>query len=613
MKPQRRSPTQHASRNADLTLALEHHRAGRFDEAAHIYGRLCAADRGDCDVLFLMGVLCCDLGAFEPACQFLNEALAIAPKFPEATGQLAVALKGLGDLKASAGELAAARQLFERALKLVPGDARTLRSLGRIALLSQDHARAEALLQSSLVHEAEHGEALNWLGLAQLQMKKYAAAEMTLRQALRIRPDLSQARNNLGLALHWQERFLEARACFEQVLALDPSYEKARINLANTLRILGDHDGARRELEAVLHTHPDAADALNNLGAVFQDMGRPDLAITTLTRALELAPDVAEIRWNLSLTQLQFGDFRNGWSNFESRWDGCGHLKGAYQMPRDKAWRGEPLAGKRLLLWAEQGFGDTLQFIRFAQDVARRKANVYVLAPPELVDILRTAPGVGMVVKQGGSLPPYDYHCPLMSLPHFLDIAPNSSDLHGTTPYLSVATHRIDAWRERLSAYRGMKVGLSWAGRARPHNAELMVVDRRRNVPFEQLSPLLSVEGCSFFSLQKGNTVPPNNTVLHDFSTEWHDFSDTAAFAANLDLVITVDTAVAHLAGAIGRKVWLLNRYDSCWRWLRERNDSPWYQDLRQFRQSTPGDWAPVIAGAATALATAVASQGTAR
>ena len=611
MKPQRRTPARHSSRNADLAVALEHHRAGRFDQAAHIYGRLCAANRGDSDVLFLMGVLCCDLGAFEPACQFLKEALVITPEFPEATGQLAVALNGLGDLKASAGELPEARRLFGQALELVPGDARTLRSLGRVALLSQDFARAEALLQSSLMREGEHGEALNWLGLAQLQMKKHAAAEMALRHALRIRPDLSQARNNLGLALHWQERFLEARACFEDVLALDPSHEKARINLANTLRILGNHDAARRELETVLNVRPDAAEALNNLGAVFQDMGRTDLAMTTLTRALELAPGVPEIRWNLSLTQLQLGDFKNGWSNFESRWDGCGHLKGVYQMPPERAWRGEPLVGKRLLLWSEQGFGDTLQFIRFAQDAAGKGATVYVLAPPELADILRTAPGVGTVLKQGGSLPAYDLHCPLMSLPHFLDIAPNITDLRGTTPYLSVATHRSDAWRARLSAYPGMKVGLAWAGRARPHNAELMVVDRRRNVPFERLLPLMKVEGCSFFSLQKGNSVPLHDAALHDFTAEWSDFSDTAAFAVNLDLVITVDTAVAHLAGAIGCEVWLLNRYDSCWRWLRERDDSPWYRGLRQFRQTTPGDWAQVVASAATALAASVVSRAT--
>jgi Tfp pilus assembly protein PilF len=442
-------------------------------------------------------------------------------------------------------------------------------------------------------------------------MRKHVAAELSLRRALSIRPDINQARNNLGLALHWQERFHEARSCFEEVLARDASYEKARINLANTLRILGQHEAARSQLEAVLEARPDAADALNNLGAVFQDMGRTELAAATLTRAMELAPTVPEIRWNLSLTQLQLGDFKNGWSNFESRWDGCGHLKGVYQMPPERAWRGEPLRGKRLLLWAEQGFGDTLQFIRFAKDVADRGATVYVLTPPELVDIIRSAPGVSTALTPSGSTPAYDFHCPLMSLPHHLGIEPNVESLHGSTPYLSVAQHRIDAWHGRLKGFPGMRVGIAWAGRARPHNAELMVVDRRRNVPFEQLSPLLEVRGCSFFSLQKGSAETQRPTVLNDFSGEWNDFSDTAAFVANLDLVITVDTAMAHLAGAIGSRVWLLNRYDNCWRWLRERDDSPWYQRLRQFRQLAPGDWMPVIASAAAALEAAVASHGT--
>lgn len=607
-------PENRASRRADLALALEHHRAGRLREAAHIYGQLCAADRRDPDVLFLMGVLCCDLGAFEPACRFLKQALGLAPTHARARGQLAVALDSLGDLQAAAGELIEAQRYFEQARTWMPENARTLRSLGRVALLRGDSARAEIFLARSLVHQQDHAEALNWLGLARLQLKKFVAAEDPLRQAVRLQPLLHQARNNLGLALHWQGRLAEAEACLEELLAIDPTHERARINLANTLRVRGAHERARQELEAVIATHPEAADALNNLGAVFQDLARPDQALATLTRALELAPDVPEIRWNLALTQLQLGDFKSGWRNFETRWQGCASLQGVYPMPLDRAWRGEALGGKRLLLWAEQGFGDTLQFIRFARDVALQGAVVDVLVPPELAVLVRNVVGVDAVFVHGESLPRYDYHCPLMSLPHHLDIAPTVQALHGATPYLSVTAQRVADWRRRLDSLPGLKVGLAWAGRARPYSAELMAVDGRRNLPLEQWGPILTVAGCSFFSLQKGPSPSAPDLAnlgvsIQDFSAEWSDFADTAGFLANLDLVISIDSAVAHLAGGLGKPVWLLNRFDSCWRWMLGRSDSPWYASLRQFRQPQPGAWEPVVQAVAAALTAAVESR----
>lgn len=603
-----------STRDADLAQALEHHRAGRLREAGHIYGRLCSADRRDTDVLFLMGVLCCDLGAFEPACRFLKEALALVPTHARARGQLAVALDALGDVRAVAGELTEAQRYFEQALTWMPEDARTLRSLGRVALLRGDSARAEIYLARSLVHQRDHAEALNWLGLARLQLKKYVAAEHPLRQAVRLQPTLHQARNNLGLALHWQGRVAEAETSFEELLAIDPTHQRARINLANTLRVRGAHERARQELESVIATHPEAADALNNLGAVFQDLAQPAQALTALTRALELAPDVPEIRWNLALTQLQLGDFANGWRNFETRWQGCASLQGVYPMPLERAWRGEALRGKRLLLWAEQGFGDTLQFIRFARDVALQGAVVDVLVPPELAGLVRGVAGVSTVFVHGQPLPPYDYHCPLMSLPHHLDIAPTIDALHGATPYLSAAAHRVDDWRRRLNSFPGLKVGLAWAGRARPYSAELMAVDRRRNLPLDHWGPILKVPGCSFFSLQKGGAASASSdpgtlgSSIHDFSAEWSDFADTAGFLANLDLVISVDSAVAHLAGGLGKPVWLLNRFDSCWRWMLGRSDSPWYTSLRQFRQPQPGAWEPVVQAVAAALTAAVES-----
>jgi len=589
----------------ELSLGMQHQRAGRLDEAARIYQKLHAIEPRNGDVNFLMGTLCCDLALFEAACRFFEEAIDIDPAAGEPRRLLAMALNGLADQKATAGELDQAQALLERALTLAPGDAASLRGLGRIALLRNDPAAAERPLLASLARCAEHAETLNWLGLARLQLRKFADAERSLQSAVDLRPDLLQARNNLGLALHSQGKLSQALVCFEQALAQDPGYSNARINLANTLRLLGQHARAQHELEAVLAAKPDCIAALNNLGAVFQDIGQPQHALQSLTRALELSPDSAQCRWNLALTQLQLGDYRNGWRNFESRWTGCDTLRDASRLPPGRQWRGEDPSGMRMLLWAEQGFGDTLQFVRFAQDLAARGAIVTAMVQAELKRLVAGVPGLSAVLAQGDAPPPYDVHCPLMSLPHHLCVTVDAASLHGAAPYLTVSAAAALEWRQRVNASPGLKVGLVWAGNSREHDAQHAAIDARRSIPLACMAPILSTRGCSFFSLQKGPAsaeLRDSGAKIRDFSLQWSDFADTAALLANLDLVISVDTAVAHLAGALGKPIWLLNRHDSCWRWLWGRDDSPWYSSLRQFRQPAPGDWQPVIAAVAMAL-----------
>jgi tetratricopeptide (TPR) repeat protein len=393
---------------------------------------------------------------------------------------------------------------------------------------------------------------------------------------------------------------------FEAALAQDPTYANARINLANTLRVLGQFPRARSELEAVLAVQPESADALNNLGAVAQDQGDSTLALDCLTRALALAPDQPRIRWNLALTQLQLGQFAAGWRNFESRWEGCESLRGAYQLPKDKEWQGEAPWGKHIVLWAEQGFGDTLQFVRFAQDVARLGATVTVQVPAELARLVRGARGVHAVVLSHQDLPPYDFHCSLMSLPLRLGLTANASELHGGAPYLFAAPEKIARWQARLAKHTGFKVGVTWAGGLQSERPELAAIDRRRSIKLAEFTPLFAVPGCEFFSLQKGPAAEQlrgSGLPIQDFSAEWVDFADTAAFIDALDLVITVDTATVHLAGALGMPTWLLNRFDSCWRWQLARDDSPWYGSVRQFRQPRFGAWQAAIAAAAAALA----------
>jgi tetratricopeptide (TPR) repeat protein len=556
--------------NADLVLAVQYHSVGRLDDAERLYTQLHRSNPTDPEIIFLLGLLCCDLGLFDAACRFLEDALAIAPAFPEARRQLALARN----------------------------------QLGRAALLRGDAVAAEQCFQASLDGDAD-AQTHNLLGLAQLQQEKFAVAEASLRRALEFAPGNNQARNNLGLALVGQGHHEAGRLCFETALALDPSYVSARINLADSLRMLGELDAAREALETVVVAQPDSVEALNNLGAVAQDQGDTARALACLSRALVLAPDAPRIRWNLALSQLHVGDFNNGWRNFEARWEGCSHLRGGYALPRERAWTGEPLQGKRVLLWAEQGFGDTLQFIRFARDIEARGARVSVLVQPQLAGVLRGVAGVHELIAQGCPLPDYDLHCPLMSLPHRLAVRPDREALHGDAPYLSADADQVRVWQQRLRGYAGLKVGLVWAGSSRRGSIELAAIDARRSMSLERILPLLGVGGCHFFSLQKDDSPRELPAAIQDFTAEWTDFSATAAFIACLDLVISVDTAVAHLAGALGKPLWLLNRYDSCWRWLQARDDSPWYATVRQFRQPAPGAWEAVIAATAAELASA--------
>lgn len=559
--------TSTSDRNSELAIAIRHHMDGRYDEAERIYTKLHQANPHDEEVLYLLGALCCDLGIYPSAIRFLGQALRFSSNFPEALQQLGVAYKALARQQLEASQYAQARDTIRLTLIVTPDDI----------------------------------DLLNWLGLAYLQQHSFALAERPLLHALACNNQLVQVRNNLGICVYELGRLQEAREYFEQVLTQTPDYDSARVNLANTLRILGDPKAACIQLQKVLTNQPTSAEVLNNLGTALQDSGDADEACHVLQKALGLAPQSPQVRWNLALSQLKLGEYKDGWKNFESRWEGCDNLQNAYDKPRALAWQGQSLHNKRMLLWAEQGFGDSLQFLRFAQDVAKLGAIVIVEVQPELVALAASAPGVTQVVARGQPSPAYDLHCPLMSLPYLLGIDKPSAVVRA--PYLFADSEKIAYWREKLITFSKLKIGLTWAGKSRLQQAELAAIDTRRSITLTQLAPLLALTGADFFSLQKDGGVTANTVpALTDFSSAWTDFSDTAAFISNLDLVISVDTAVAHLAGALGKPVWMLNRYDSCWRWQKRSNESAWYPSLREFRQTQASDWQTVIVQVADAL-----------
>ncbi|NTU76638.1 MAG: tetratricopeptide repeat protein [Alphaproteobacteria bacterium] len=368
-----------------------------------------------------------------------------------------------------------------------------------------------------------------------------------------------------------------------------------KINLA--LAYLGPGQGSAAAAK------PDFAIAAYNLGAVHQEKGAFDLALAHYERALALDPTYADAHWNESLIYLLQGDFAKGLPKYEWRWRRNNAARNPFAAPM---WDGGDLNGKSILLHSEQGLGDSLQFIRYASLVKKRGAKVFVYCPAALARLFESAKGIDQIfTEKTPALPGFDCQAPLMSLPWLCGTT--LATIPAFAPYLAAPRDARDLWAEKLRPYAGLKIGLVWAGSPRENNPEAYAVDRRRSLRLEMFAPLASLPGIHFFSLQKGDPAkqartPPQGMELIDLMEEVQDFADTAALIAQLDLVIGVDTSVIHVAGALAKPVWVLSRFDGCWRWLQDRSDSPWYPTLRLFRQKTPRDWAPVIQDVAAAL-----------
>jgi hypothetical protein len=326
-------------------------------------------------------------------------------------------------------------------------------------------------------------------------------------------------------------------------------------------------------------------------------------ALARFDRAIVLKPDYAEAHLNRSLAFLLKGDYTEGWEQFDWRWKKGDMVPRKFECPQ---WRGEDLAGKTIFLHAEQGYGDTIQFLRYVPLVTARGRSVILEVPPSLERLAAQVSASGAAATAADpAATAADFFCPLLSLPRAFGTT--VATIPGEVPYLAADRSAVAAWRQRLAGLSGLRAGLVWAGDPRPNQSEANRIDRRRSVTLGHFANLAGIPGVSVVSSQKGDAaaqthLPPPGLLVHDWTDELFDFADTAALIEALDLVISVDTSVVHLADALGKPIWLLNRFDTCWRWLLNRDDSPWYPTLRQFRQRSPGDWISVISGVQDAL-----------
>lgn len=572
-----------AAVTAALRQAQAYHQAGRLAEAVALCRQVLSVSPRDFDALHLGAMLEFQLGRPAQSLQLIERALGCNPRSAHAIISRGLVLQALG-------RHAEALAAYEQALAIQPRLVEAHYHRGNALHDLQRPGEAVASYERALALRPDYVEALYNRGLVLQELARHQEALDSYARAVSLRPELADAHYNRGLILHEMKRYDEAVASYDQALRQCPGFADALNNRGNSLRCLNRYDEAIASLDHALRLRPGYVEAWINRGLALQGLGRCEAALESFGQALALRPDSAEAHCGASLCRLSRGDFAAGWEEYEWRW-----LNPRAERPRafaEPRWRGtEPLAGKTVLLWAEQGLGDTLQFCRYAHRVAELGARVVLEVQPALRPLLAGLAGPAQVLAQGEPLPPFDYHCPLLSLPLAFGTTLDSVPAGGA--YLGPDKTKRQEWQRELAGLRRPRIGLAWSGDPRHPN------DRNRSMRLAELQPLLAMSA-EFIVVQKdvreedraGLAAQPG---IRQFDGRLRDFADTAALVNELDLVITVDTSIAHLAGALGKPVWILLCSNPDWRWMQDREDSPWYPTARLFRQNSAGDWRGVI------------------
>ena len=609
-----------------LRTALAHQHAGRAAEAERVCHLILSIDPGHAPTLHLLGLVEHQQGRSDDAIEHIREAIA-------RDGRDAAFHHNLGNILLARDRAAEAVKCFERALALAPGSVDTLYNLGNALQQLDQPGRAIPYFERALRLRPEVIELYNNLATAMHDVGRLEEAIACYRKGLALAPNSVEILDNLAGALREHGQLDEAQACCTRALALKPDRIESHIGLAEVSRARGQREEAAsyyqralalapdhnavinnfgvllvelgRPAEAialyqrVLATQPDRAETHNNLGIALEYQGRHTEALACYQRALALKPDYAVAHLNRAHALLITGQFEEGWHEYEWRFAAARYDRN-FDRPK---WSGEPFAGETLLVHAEQGFGDTLQFLRYIPMVVERGGRIVFEVPRPLVRLVGATAGISEIIAAGDPLPQFDWHCPLLSLPQVFKTG--ISTVPAPVPYIAADADRIGSWRERLPK-RGLRIGIAWQGN--PNAA----ADWARSLPLPLFAPIAALPEVRLISLQKHDgldqleslpTTMQVETLGADFDAGPDAFLDTAAVMMSLDLVIACDTAIAHLAGALGRPIWLLLSHNPDWRWLTERKDSPWYPTARLFRQTQPGDWAGVIAKVAQAIA----------
>ena len=534
------------------------------------------------------------------------------------------------------GQLEQARSLYEDILAEYPDHYNTVYLSAIISVQTHDFDRAISLLNKAVTLKPDDAEAYVYRGLALHGAGQTQAALDSFDRAIALNPDLAEAWHYRGTVLKKLGRTDAALDSFDKTIALNPDSAEAYFNRGNILSDLKQMDAALDSYDRAIAITPDKADAWSNRGNVLKDMNRlndaiasydhaitlkPDLveaytnrgitlqglnqvdaAIASYDRAIAINPDYAEAWWYKSFALLLKGDLEAGWELYEWRWKRAGITSPMKRFPQP-FWSGhESLKNKTILLYSEQGYGDAIQFCRYVRLVAELGANVILITRPPLFGLFEKLEGVFELIMEGSPLPPFDYHCTLLSLP--LAFRTNLTTIPSARKYLYTDPVKLSQWTQRLGSKKAPRIGLVWSGSISNTN------DLNRSISLSDLIAFLPPD-YQYVSLQKevrtedDVTLQSHSDILR-FDELISDFTDTAALCELMDIVISVDTSVAHLSGALGRPTWILLPFSPDWRWLLDRNDSPWYPSVKLYRQETAGDWNRVFSRVAADLKTCV-------
>ncbi|MBF0194732.1 MAG: tetratricopeptide repeat protein [Magnetococcales bacterium] len=569
---------------------------GEFDEAVLCLQKALSIKPDYADAYYNLGNSLKEQGKLDKAIANLKKAITIQPDYIKAYNKI-------GNIKKKQGKLDEAVDSYQKAITINPNFADAYNNLSVVLIDQGKWDKAVANCRKVISLNPDIAITHFNLGNALKEQGKLDEAIASYNKAISIKPDFKKAYLNIGNTLKEQGKFDEAIARYKKIISITPDYAIAHSNIGIILQEQGKVDEAVARYKKAISIKPDYAEAHSNFGNTLQEQGKLDEAIARYKKAISIKPDLAEAHNNLGVSLLLSGDFENGWVEYEW-WRKC---KDNIPISLSKPlWDGTSLEGKTILLHCDQGLGDNLQFVRYTELIKKKGATVALLCPQPLQAIFKTVNSIDCLITNSSLIPPHDYQASLLSLPMIfrttLESIPNK------VPYLHTDQKLVDKYANLMANLEGFKVGIVWSGNPKFKN------NKNRSIGADFMAKLLDVQGCIFISLQKEAKddelkIFSKRSNFLDLSDHLEDFAETAAVMANLDLVISSDTSVIHLAGAIGKPAWALLMFNPDWRWLLKKDDSPWYPTLRLFRQPAPRKWKIVIEGVVNKLLKVVSGE----
>jgi tetratricopeptide (TPR) repeat protein len=610
--------------NNEIKSAMENYQAGNLQKTVNICKKIVKIQPNNINALNLLGIICYQIKDYDSAIKYSKKLINLNPgnartyyilghsmqekgetdeaithyqRSLQLDPNFADAYYNLGTILQDNKRYDEAISCYKKSLQLNPNDVDAYYNLARVLQEKEQFDEAITCYKKALQINPNLADAYNNIGTILIENEQFDEALTNCQKAFYLNPNLPDVHNNLGIINKEKGKLDEAIFYCQKALQLDSRFYKAYHNLANIQCKKQQFDKAVTYSQQALEINPNDDEVHVGLGAAFCGKGQLNTGINCYKKAIQINSNNANTHFSMSCAFLLSGDFKQGWQEYEWRWKSKDYLKyNCFHKPDDFSQpilKGLDIAGQTVFIYAEQGLGDEIQFIRYVPLVVQLGANVVIECHKELYGLLQSIEGIKHLIVQGEQLPEFDIQCPLLTLP--LVFNTTLENIPTKVPYLSVNPILTQKWKDKIQQDNSkLKVGLVWQGNPKHKN------DMNRSIPFNYFSPFSKFTDITFYSLQKGKGSEQSKNLpvgikFIDLTEEINDFSDTAALIENLDLTISVDTSVVHLAGALGKPIWTLLPFSPDWRWMLTRKDSPWYPTMRLFRQPSPGDWNSVI------------------